>query len=131
MHTTFDFEMEDTIVEHPVEVIEVHVATELLDKFLVADHQVWTLGEVAAFPCEPIPILSKEVSVDSSNDPVTKVFITIIWESREKWQRMNDPIVQQKLQMKFDEAFPYLHKIVRIDQPETSFVKRVSRFARH
>jgi hypothetical protein len=79
----------------------------------------------------PIPILSKEVYVDSSNESMSKVYITIIWESREKWQRMNEPIVQQNLLTKFKEVFPYPQaQLVRMDQPETRFVRRFSRFER-
>ena len=117
-------------MHHPVELIEVHVATDLLAEFLEADHEVWTMGEVAAVgQGECIPIISKEVSVDDST-PLAKVFITIVWESMDKWQRMNEPTIQNKLLAAWAQRFPHPHEMIRLDQPGTTVVKRVSRFER-
>jgi hypothetical protein len=61
---------------------------------------------------------------------MVKVFITIVWESKEKWLRMNEPEIQNKLLNEWAVRFPHPHEIVRLDLPETTNVRRVSRFER-
>jgi hypothetical protein len=146
-------------VQQPVEQIIIHMKKEFVAEFLEADHevcpvlscpilsypvlipscpctQVWTLGECEAFAAlgeEAIPIISKDVFVDEGEgeeESIAKIYITIVWESMEKWRRMNEEDIQRKLLARWAERFPHPHTMVRLDEPETTTVKRVSRFER-
>ena len=48
----YSFVLEAADAVRPVELIEVHLAQKLVAEFLVADHEVWTMGECEALKGE-------------------------------------------------------------------------------
>jgi uncharacterized protein (TIGR03792 family) len=113
----------------PIEVLVFEMDPKHVEEFLVADHEVWTLGEAELPGFDQIPFLSKEVWLDDSwPGRVTLVFV---WESLEAWMRVGITDIQQRLQAEFDERFKHPVKLVEAWHEESNFgLHRWSRFER-
>ena len=113
----------------PIEVLVFEMDPKHVEEFLVADHEVWTLGEAELPGFDRVPFLSKEVWLDDSwPGRVTLVFV---WESLEAWMRVGIKDIQQRLQAEFDERFKHPVKLVEAWHEESNFgLHRWSRFER-
>jgi uncharacterized protein (TIGR03792 family) len=113
----------------PIEVLVFEMDPKHVEEFLVADHEVWTLGEAELPGFDRVPFLSKEVWLDDSwPGRVTLVFV---WESLEAWMRVGITDIQQRLQAEFDERFKHPVKLVEAWHEESNFgLHRWSRFER-
>jgi len=113
----------------PIEVLVFEMDPKHVEEFLVADHEVWTLGEAELPGFDQIPFLSKEVWLDDSWPG--RVKLVFVWESLEAWMRVGITDTQQRLQAIFDERFKHPVKLVEAWHEESNFgLHRWSRFER-
>jgi uncharacterized protein (TIGR03792 family) len=113
----------------PIEVLVFEMDPKHVEEFLVADHEVWTLGEAELPGFDRIPFLSKEVWLDDSWPG--RVKLVFVWESLEAWMRVGKTDTQQRLQAVFDERFKHPVKLVEAWHEESNFgLHRWSRFER-
>ena len=113
----------------PIEVLVFEMDPKHVEEFLVADHEVWTLGEAELPGFDQIPFLSKEVWLDDSWPG--RVKLIFVWESLEAWMRVGITDIQKRLQAEFDARFKHPVKLVEAWHEETNFgLHRWSRFER-
>jgi len=113
----------------PIEVLVFEMDPKHVEEFLVADHEVWTLGEAELPGFDRVPFLSKEVWLDDSWPG--RVKLVFVWESLEAWMRVGITDTQQRLQAIFDERFKHPVKLVEAWHEESNFgLHRWSRFER-
>ena len=113
----------------PIEVLVFEMDPKHVEEFLVADHEVWTLGEAELPGFDQIPFLSKEVWLDDSWPG--RVKLVFVWESLEAWMRVGLTDIQQRLQAEFDARFKHPVKLVEAWHEESNFgLHRWSRFER-
>ena len=113
----------------PIEVLVFEMDPKHVEEFLVADHEVWTLGEAELPGFDQIPFLSKEVWLDDSWPG--RVKLVFVWESLEAWMRVGITDIQQRLQAEFDARFKHPVKLVEEWHEESNFgLHRWSRFER-
>ena len=113
----------------PIEVLVFEMSPEHVEEFLVADHEVWTLGEAELPGFDQIPFLPKEVWLDDSWPG--RVKLIFVWESLEAWMRVGITDIQKRLQAEFDARFRHPVKLVEAWHEDTNFgLHRWSRFER-
>ena len=113
----------------PIEVLVFEMDPKHVEEFLVADHEVWTLGEAELPGFDQIPFLSKEVWLDDSWPG--RVKLIFVWESLEAWMRVGITDIQKRLQAEFDARFKHPLKLVEAWHEDTNFgLHRWSRFER-
>ena len=113
----------------PIEVLVFEMSPEHVEDFLVADHDVWTLGEAELPEFDEIPFLSKEVWLDDSRPG--RVSVIFVWESLEAWMRVGSAEIQQRLQAEFDARFKHSLKLGEAWHEDANFgLHRWSRFER-
>lgn len=113
----------------PIEVLVFEMDPKHVEEFLVADHEVWTLGEAELPGFDEIPFLSKEVWLDDSWPG--RVKLIFVWESLEAWMRVGITDIQKRLQAEFDARFKHPVKLVEAWHEDTNFgLHRWSRFER-
>ena len=113
----------------PIEVLVFEMDPKHVEEFLVADHEVWTLGEAELPGFNQIPFLSKEVWLDDSWPG--RVKLIFVWESLEAWMRVGSAEIQSRLQAEFDSRFKHPVKLVEAWHEDTNFgLHRWSRFER-
>ena len=113
----------------PIEVLVLEMSPEHVEEFLVADHEVWTLGEAELPGFDQIPFLSKEVWLDDSWPG--RVKLVFVWESLEAWMRVGITDIQKRLQAEFDARFKHPVKLVEAWHEDSNFgLHRWSRFER-
>ena len=113
----------------PIEVLVFEMDPKHVEEFLVADHEVWTLGEAELPGFDQIPFLSKEVWLDDSRPG--RVTIVFVWESLEAWMRVGSAEIQARLQAEFDARFKHPVKLVEAWHEDTKFgLHSWSRFER-
>ena len=113
----------------PIEVLVFEMDPKHVEEFLVADHEVWTLGEAELPGFDQIPFLSKEVWLDDSWPG--RVKLIFVWESLEAWMRVGITDIQKRLQAEFDARFKHPVKLVEAWHEDTNFgLHRWSRFER-
>ena len=113
----------------PIEVLVFEMSPEHVGDFLVADHDVWTLGEAELPEFDEIPFLSKEVWLDDSRPG--RVSVIFVWESLEAWMRVGSAEIQQRLQAEFDARFKHSLKLGEAWHEDANFgLHRWSRFER-
>ena len=113
----------------PIEVLVFEMDPKHVEEFLVADHEVWTLGEAELPGFDQIPFLSKEVWLDDSWPG--RVKLIFVWESLEAWMRVGITDIQKRLQAEFDARFKHPVKLVEAWHEDSNFgLHRWSRFER-
>jgi uncharacterized protein (TIGR03792 family) len=113
----------------PIEVLVFEMDPKHVEEFLVADHEVWTLGEAELPGFDEIPFLSKEVWLDDSWPG--RVKLIFVWESLEAWMRVGITDIQKRLQAEFDARFKHPVKLVEAWHEDSNFgLHRWSRFER-
>ena len=113
----------------PIEVLVFEMDPKHVEEFLVADHEVWTLGEAELPGFDQIPFLSQEVWLDDSWPG--RVKLSFVWEALEAWMRVGITDIQQRLQAEFDARFKHPVKLVEAWHEDSNFgLHRWSRFER-
>jgi uncharacterized protein (TIGR03792 family) len=110
----------------PIEILVFEMEPDVVDEFLVVDHEVWTLGEAATPGCEQIPFLSKEVWLDDAEPG--RVTIVFVWDRLEDWEQVDQPSFQAELQATFDARFP--HPLRLVSGPERGAPRTLHRYSR-
>lgn len=114
----------------PIEVLVFEMEPALVDDYLRADHEVWTLMEAGAPGFDHVPFVSKEVWVDDSRPG--RVTIVFVWESMEAWMAVGAADYQARLQEEFERRFPHPVRLVAAWHEDARMgLHRVSRFERH
>lgn len=113
----------------PIEVLVFRMDPSVVDDFLAADHDVWTLGEALLPGFERIPFISKEVWLDDAKPgEVTLVFV---WESLEAWMRVGADDIQRRLQGEFDARCTFPVELIAAPHEDSNHgIHRWSRFER-